>query len=96
MTDRGTRTESSERKKRVRHSRDNETTATTCVTAPATDLAREWAGYGSALKPAIEDWWLLRKPLDGTIAGNCADARLRGAERGRRASGDGWRRYALR
>lgn len=27
-------------------------------------------GFGSALKPAIEDWWLLRKPLDGTIAGN--------------------------
>jgi site-specific DNA-methyltransferase (adenine-specific) len=42
------------------------------ITAPATALAREWAGYGSALKPAIEDWWLLRKPLDGTIAGNAA------------------------
>jgi len=43
------------------------------ITAPATDLAREWAGYGSALKPAVEDWWLLRKPLSGTIAGNCAE-----------------------
>lgn len=27
-------------------------------------------GWGSALKPAMEDWWLLRKPLTGTIAAN--------------------------
>lgn len=40
------------------------------VTAPATDAAKQWDGFGSALKPAIEDWYLLRKPLDGTIAGN--------------------------
>jgi site-specific DNA-methyltransferase (adenine-specific) len=25
-------------------------------------------GLGTALKPAAEDWWLLRKPLDGTVA----------------------------
>jgi site-specific DNA-methyltransferase (adenine-specific) len=29
-------------------------------------------GLGTALKPAAEDWWLLRKPIDGTIAGNVA------------------------
>lgn len=41
------------------------------VTAPATPDAKTWAGYASALKPAHEDWILLRKPLDGTIAENC-------------------------
>lgn len=29
-----------------------------------------WEGYGTALKPAYEAWWLVRKPLDGTIAAN--------------------------
>lgn len=24
----------------------------------------EWEGWGTALKPAVEDWWLLRKPLE--------------------------------
>lgn len=28
-------------------------------------------GWGTALKPAVEDWWLLRKPIsESTIAGN--------------------------
>lgn len=27
-------------------------------------------GRGTALKPACEDWWLARKPLDGTVAAN--------------------------
>lgn len=40
------------------------------VTVAATDAAKQWEGWGTALKPASEDWWLLRKPLDGTIAGN--------------------------
>lgn len=30
----------------------------------------EWSG--TALKPAVEDWWLVRKPLDGTVEGNFA------------------------
>jgi site-specific DNA-methyltransferase (adenine-specific) len=29
-----------------------------------------WNGYGTALKPAHEDWILLRKPLEGTVAQN--------------------------
>jgi hypothetical protein len=29
-------------------------------------------GRGTALKPAKEDWWLVRKPLDGTVAANVA------------------------
>jgi site-specific DNA-methyltransferase (adenine-specific) len=40
------------------------------VTAPATEDAKRWAGWGTALKPAAEDWWLARVPLEGTVAGN--------------------------
>jgi hypothetical protein len=29
-------------------------------------------GRGTALKPAVEDWWLVRKPLVGTVAKNVA------------------------
>lgn len=40
------------------------------VTAPATPEAEEWAGWGSALKPAWEPIVLARKPLCGTVATN--------------------------
>lgn len=40
------------------------------VTAPATDEARQWEGWGTALKPAAEHWILARKPLRGTVATN--------------------------
>lgn len=40
------------------------------ITAPATDAAKQWDGWGTALKPAAEDWWLFRKPLVGTVAAN--------------------------
>jgi site-specific DNA-methyltransferase (adenine-specific) len=40
------------------------------ITAPATDLAKQWTGWGTALKPASEHWWLVRKPLSGTVAAN--------------------------
>lgn len=40
------------------------------ITAPATDDARKWEGYGTALKPCLEPWTLARKPLDGTVAEN--------------------------
>ena len=39
-------------------------------TTPATDAARQWEGWGSALKPAWEPVILARKPLEGTIAQN--------------------------
>lgn len=42
------------------------------VTGPATDLAQQWDGYGTALKPAHEPICLARKPLDGTVAENVA------------------------
>lgn len=39
-------------------------------TAPATDAARQWEGWGTALKPAWEPIILARKPLAGTVAAN--------------------------
>jgi len=40
-------------------------------TVPATDAAREWQGWGSALKPALEPVCLARKPLsEKSIAAN--------------------------
>lgn len=42
----------------------------TNVTAPSTDEAKKYDGYGSQLKPAVECWWLIRKPLEGTIVDN--------------------------
>jgi len=38
------------------------------VSAPATDAARQWAGWGTALKPALEPITVARKPLSGTVA----------------------------
>ena len=40
------------------------------ITAPATDAAKAWDGWGTALKPAWEPIVLARKPLDGTVAEN--------------------------
>ena len=40
------------------------------ITAPATDEARRWEGWGTALKPAHEPVVVARKPLVGTVAGN--------------------------
>ena len=38
------------------------------ITAPATDAARQWSGWGTALKPALEPITMARKPLIGTVA----------------------------
>jgi len=40
------------------------------ITAPATDDAKTWQGWGTALKPCLEPWALLRKPFAGTVAAN--------------------------
>jgi site-specific DNA-methyltransferase (adenine-specific) len=40
------------------------------ITAPATDDARTWQGWGTALKPAFEPVVVARKPLGGTVAAN--------------------------
>ena len=38
------------------------------ITIPATDAARQWDGWGTALKPAWEPIIVARKPLIGTVA----------------------------
>jgi site-specific DNA-methyltransferase (adenine-specific) len=38
------------------------------ITAPATPEAQQWAGWGTALKPALEPITMARKPLAGTVA----------------------------
>ena len=40
------------------------------LTAPATPEARQWFGWGTALKPAMEPITVARKPLAGTVAAN--------------------------
>lgn len=40
------------------------------ITAPATDAAKQWQGWGTALKPAFEPIVVARKPIRGTVAGN--------------------------
>lgn len=45
-------------------------TKTINQTAPATDDAKKWAGWGTALKPAFEPVVVARKPLIGTVAAN--------------------------
>ena len=40
------------------------------ITAPATDAARTWSGWGTALKPAHEPIVVARKPFKGTVAAN--------------------------
>lgn len=40
------------------------------ITAPATDAAKQWDGWGTALKPANEPIVVARKPLVGTVAEN--------------------------
>lgn len=43
---------------------------TVSITTPATDDARTWQGWGTALKPAFEPIVVARKPLAGTVAAN--------------------------
>ncbi len=46
-------------------------TRTLDITAPATEEAEQWDGYGTALKPAFEPIIVARKPVEGTVANNC-------------------------
>lgn len=54
-------------KKALEYARKGQTVK---ITAPATPLAKQWDGWGTALKPAHEPIILARKPLDGTVADN--------------------------
>ncbi len=40
------------------------------ITAPATDAAKQWHGWGTALKPALEPITMARKPFKGTVVDN--------------------------
>ena len=40
------------------------------ITAPSTPAARQWQGWGTALKPALEPITVARKPFTGTVAAN--------------------------
>lgn len=40
------------------------------ITAPATDDAKRWDGWGTALKPSLEPITVARKPFKGTVAAN--------------------------
>jgi DNA modification methylase len=40
------------------------------ITAPATPAAKQWQGWGTALKPALEPITVARKPFTGTVAAN--------------------------
>jgi DNA modification methylase len=42
----------------------------TYITEPATPEAKEWEGWGTALKPSVEPIVMARKPLIGTVAEN--------------------------
>ena len=50
---------------------DNDRSATELdITTPATEAAKQWDGWGTALKPAHEPVVMARKPLIGTVAAN--------------------------
>src|SRR5699024_11030934 len=70
----------------------------TDVTAPATPEAERWAGWGTALKPAIEPIILARKPLVGTVAQNVLAHGVGGLniDASRVATDDGKPAYAYR
>lgn len=68
------------------------------VTEPATPEAKAWDGWGTALKPAVEFWFLCRKPIaaksiarqvlaTGTGALNVDACRVAGMESTRRDTG---------
>lgn len=40
------------------------------LTIPTTEAAKQWQGFGTALKPALEPITLARKPINGTVAAN--------------------------
>uniref|UniRef100_A0A6M3LJN5 Putative methyltransferase n=1 Tax=viral metagenome TaxID=1070528 RepID=A0A6M3LJN5_9ZZZZ len=40
------------------------------VTLPASEAAKQWEGWGTALKPAWEPIIIARKPIEGTVAQN--------------------------
>jgi len=56
--------------KGTRRTYQNDEPVVNYITAPATEAARQWSGWGTALKPAMEPITVARKPLVGTVAAN--------------------------
>ena len=53
------------------YDKPREAQAEAVITAPATEAAKQWEGWGTALKPACEFFTLARKPLsEKTVAAN--------------------------
>ncbi len=48
------------------------------ITIPATPEAQRFSGYGTGLKPSVEEWVLAMKPLDGNFAENALRHNLAG------------------
>jgi DNA modification methylase len=70
---------------------NGEVTRASSITAPATDAAKQWEGYGTALKPAHEPIVLARKPLIGTVAQNILEHGTGGLNiDGCRIEGESW------
>ena len=40
------------------------------IKKPVSEEALEWEGWATTLKPACEDWWLIRKPFKGPVYKN--------------------------
>jgi len=66
----GTETRYNEPNGIVSAGRDERTLVERKVTAAHTEAARQWSGWGTALKPAWEPIIVARKPLVGTVAEN--------------------------
>lgn len=63
------------------------------ITAPSTDAAKLWSGFGTTTKPAYEPLVVTRRPLDGTVASNvlahgCGTLNIDGARIGYEATQD--------
>ena len=56
--------------KGTRRTYQNDKPVVNSITAPATPEAKQWSGWGTALKPALEPITVARKPLCGTVAAN--------------------------
>lgn len=52
------------------HSNDHNPNGVRHLYVPDSDIAQQWSGWGTALKPAYEPIILARKPLEGTVAEN--------------------------
>ena len=67
----GVSSNSRDRSKHVVHAMNEIPNKPINITAPATESAKQWDGWGTALKPACEFFTLARKPLsEKTVAAN--------------------------